>query len=577
MKNVLILSSGDCLIFDAIIKYFKNRNDILFTLLCNEKNAKIIKKAQKLNIETYIIENKDLQNFFHFKNYDIVVLANFNQILNKEILKTNTFINIHPSLLPKHKTKNAIKRSFINKDPKAGITIYYLSEKIYEGEIIYQKEINTNPKWNIKKFEKELYKQIVYYYPKIIEKLLKINVLILGSNAKEHAIADNFLKSKLLNKLYLADCNDGFSYLGENINYLDYDDLAKIILEKNINLVVVNNEEYLSNGLIDIIKKYNINTIGADKKTAKIESSKYFAKKLMQKYEIKTASCKKITNKKDINEFIKYFKNPIIKADGITFGKGIFESEDIEKTKRELYKFLDGKYLKASKTTLIEQKLSGYRATLYTFWDGENTLHFPLCQNYKKSLLGFHCAGVGAICPLMLDENNEKKLDKYKEKINALLKEEKITTPFILCSELIVCNDDIYTLDFHTIFQDPDTQVLLNYIKNDWLEIFYDASSKMINNINLIEANKEITAIMMTSKGYPLNSRKNIEIKNIENVNNFIKVYFSNIINKDGRIISDGGRVLSVVSEDRNAILRYLKQIEYKEKEYRNDIILRKK
>jgi len=108
MKNVLILSSGDCLIFDAIIKYFKNRNDILFTLLCNEKNAKIIKKAQKLNIETYIIENKDLQNFFHFKNYDIVVLANFNQILNKEILKTNTFINIHPSLLPKHKTKNAI-------------------------------------------------------------------------------------------------------------------------------------------------------------------------------------------------------------------------------------------------------------------------------------------------------------------------------------------------------------------------------------------------------------------------------------------------------------------------------------
>ena len=572
MKNVLILASGKGSNFEAIIKYFKERSDINFKLLCNKKNAYVLKRAEKLNIEAYCLKFEDFSDFFKNRKFDLVVMAGFDRILDKKTIQNNKFINIHPSLLPKYKGLKAIEKTFVNHDTKSGITIHYANEKVDEGEIIYQKAIKINPKWSLRKIEKEIHKLEHYYYPRIIEKLLGLNILVVGFGAREHCIAEKISNSKYLDKMYLADSNDGFCDLGEKIIYNNYLELAQKAKEKNINLAIIGPEKYLCEGIVDIFKKFNIKTIGADKKTSKLESSKLYAKKIMKKYGIKTAPYVKINNKKNIEKYLSYFKNPVIKANGLASGKGVYINSDKNKVKNELFNFLSGKFLDASKNCLIEEKLFGYEVSLFSFWDGENLLNMPLCQDFKQNDDGLNTGGLASICPINIGIENEFKLNKFKNKLFNLLKKEKIKNPFILYSGLMITKDDIYVLEFNVRLGDPETQVLLNYIQNDWLSIFFAQANRMLNYTELKEKNKELTCIVMASKGYPLKSRKNIEISNIDFNNKNAKIYFSNVKRTNNKYYSMGGRVLSIVSEDKNLIYNILDNIEFEEKMYKKDV-----
>ena len=573
MKNVLILASGIGSNFEAIIKYFKKneRNDIDFKLLCNRKNAKVLKRAEKLNIEANYLEFNKFKDFFKNRKFDLVVMAGFDRILDKEIIEANPFINIHPSLLPKYKGLNAIQKAFVNHDTISGITIHYANEKVDDGEIIYQKSLKINPKWSLKKLETKIHELEHYYYPRIIEKLLGLNVLVIGSGAREHCIAEKIKESKFLNKLYLADANDGFSFLGEKIEYIDYFDLAQKAKEKKISFAIIGSEKYLSEGIVDIFKKFDIKAIGPDEKTSKLEASKLYAKKIMQKYNIKTAAYKKITKKNNINKFVDLFKNPVIKADGLAFGKGVYFNSDKKKVKSELFNFLSGKFSNASKTCLIEERLFGFEVSLFSFWDGENLVHMPLCQDFKQNNEGLNTGGLASICPIILNSKNDFKLNNYKKKLELFFKKEKIKTPFILYSGLMVASDDIYVLEYNVRLGDPECQVLLNYIENDWLSIFFAQVNKMLDYVKLQNKKRETTCIVMTSKGYPLKSRKNIEITNINKDNN-LKIYFSNVKICNNKLYSMGGRVLSLVSQDKNLIYNTLEEINFEEKVYKKNV-----
>lgn len=562
MKQVLILSSANGSNFEAIIKYFKKRDDINFSLLCDNKNARVIKRAKKLKIKTFVIEKKEeIKSFLINNKFDLVVMAGFFKILDNDTIKSNCFINIHPSLLPKFKGLGAIKKAYNDKEEKTGITIHYADEFLDSGEIIYQKELLINKNWTFSHLEKEIHKLEHFYYPRVIEKLLKVNVLVIGGGAREHTIAEKISQSKFLNKLYLADSNDGFKDLGEVIKYKNYSDLAIKAKEKNINLAIIGPEKYLVEGLVDILNKQGIKTIGADKKTAQLEGSKLYAKKLMKKYKINTANYKKINNKKDIDKFLKLFKSPVIKADGLAAGKGVYLGDDI---KNELIKFLDGKFSASSKTSLIEEKLNGNEASMFSFWDGENLLNFPLCRDYKKSPDGFNTGGLGAICPT----EEEGDLDEYKNKLKTMLQKEKIKTPFIIYSGLIFQDNTPYVLEYNVRLGDPETQVLLNYIKNDWLDIFYSCANKMLNFINL-EFLKPQTCVVVASKGYPRGFKTGVEIKNI---NKEIKTYYSGVTKKEDKIFNSAGRVLSFVSDDKKVIYKAIQELDFSEKMYRDDI-----
>ncbi len=577
MKNVLILASGKGTNFEAIIKYFlsKKRLDINFKLLCNKEDAEVLLRAKKLGIEANYLKFSDFSGYFKNRKFDLVVMAGFDRILDKDIIKTNTFINIHPSLLPKYKGLNAIKKAYVNRDTITGITIHYATEQVDEGEIIYQKQVKIDPRWNLFRLEKEIHKHEHFYYPRVIEKLLGLNVLIIGSGAREHCILDKMLQSKFLNKLYFADGNNVFSEFGEKIDFESYSELAKKAKEKNINLVLVGSEKYLCSGIVDIFKKENINIIGPDKKNSKLEASKLYAKNIMKKYKIKTSPYKKISSKNKIDKYVYYFKNPVIKADGLAFGKGVFFDNDRRKVKNELFKFLSGKYSDASKTCLIEERLFGYEISLFSFWDGEILLNMPLCQDFKQNDEGLNTGGLASICPICLNIDEKNKLEKYIKKLENMLKGEKIKTPFVLYSGLMVCKDDIYVLEYNVRLGDPETQVLLNYIENDWLEIFFAQSNQMLDFVKLKEKNKEITCVVLASKGYPLKTRKNIEIKNLESILNKeknIKIYFSNIKKDKNRYFSMGGRILSLVSSDKTLIYELLEDIDFEEKMYKKDV-----
>ena len=472
MKNILILSSEDDTIFESIVKYFQSNKEVSIKLLCNSFESSLFKKAKKLNIKSLYIENSGLEDFFEENKFDLVVVLNFNKILSEKILKTNVFVNVHPSLLPKYKGLRAIDRAFVNNDSKTGISFHYVSRFLNEGKIIYQRELEINPKWNIKKLGNEIKELIKFYYPRVIEKLLGVNVLVVAYGAKKHLLAEKISQSKMLNELYLVDWDDVSYDIGQKISYRNYADLAKKIKEKNIQLVIVDDENCLDLGVVDFLSKRNIRVFGADKLFSRFESSKYYAKKIMQKYSIKTASCKKITNIADIDNNIKLFKTPIIKADGLAQGCGVYENEDIEKVKHELFKYLSGKHGDASKAVLIEQKLNGFKITLHSFWDGFNLLHLPLCQSFKKNVNGLFTPGLASICPIEIGYENEKRLEIYKKRLLEMLQGEKISTSCVVCSELMVCEDDIYVIEYNVRFSDPDIQVIFNYIQNDCLEIF---------------------------------------------------------------------------------------------------------
>ncbi len=569
MKKILILSSANGSNFEAIVKYFKSRTDVEISLLCDNKNAFVIKRAKKFKIPAFIIEKKDeIQKFLKENKFDLVVMAGFFKILDKKTIESNIFINIHPSLLPFHKGLNAIKKAYENNDEKTGITIHYANEFVDSGEIIYQKEIKILKTEKLHHLEKKIHSLEHFYYPRVIERLIGLNVLVAGFGGREHAIAQKISESKFLNKLYLADCNDGFSDLGKKIEYKNYRDLAKKMREKNINLAVIGPENYLVNGLVDVLNKFKIKTIGPQKFWAKLEGSKIFAKKLMEKYDIKTAAYKKIKNRKNIDKFLKFFKEPVIKADGLAFGKGVYLDCDIKKIKSELAEFLKGKFGAASKTSLIEEKLNGFEASLFTFWDGKTALHFPLCKDYKKSPNGLNTGGLASICPLEIDQKNNEKLDIYKNKLENLLKKEKIKTPFIIYSGLMFCADDVYVLEYNVRLGDPETQALLNYVDLDWLSVFHSQANGMLDYIKPVFS-KPQTCVVVASKGYPLKFKKNVEIKNIDKN---IKTYFSNVVIKEGKMFSSGGRVLSFVSSDKNAVYDAIRALEFDEKMFLDDI-----
>ena len=568
-KKILILASQNGSNFEAIIKYFKNRTDLTFELLVNNKNAYALKRAKNLNVRAIYLEKNKIDDFIIKSDYDFIFMAGFLQILKEETVTKKKIVNLHPSLLPKYKGLEAIKKAFLNNENKTGITIHYATKNVDEGEIIFQKELKIEKNYTLEILEKKIHSLEHYYYPRIIEKLLGLNVLVIGKGAREHAIAEKISNSKFLNKLYLADSNDGFKNLGEIISYKNYSELSNLALKKNINLVIVGAENYLCDGIVNVFQKNNIKIIGSDKNFSKLEGSKLFAKKLMKKYKIKTSPYKKITKIKNINKVLSKFKNPIIKIDSLASGKGVYLGKNLKDIKKELKEFLNGKFGKKAKTALIEEKLFGEEISLFSFWDGKNLLSFPLAKDFKQNSKGENTGGLASICPVEINLKAAKNLEIYKKKILNLLKKEKISTPFVLYSGLMVSKDDIYVLEYNIRLGDPETQSLLNYIQNDWLEIFYYQAIQALDKINLKLGEKTSYCVVLTSSNYPKKENEIFEIKNLENFTSRTKTYYANIKKGNNTITTTGGRILSVVGEDLEEIYKKLNSIDFKNKTYK--------
>ena len=419
-----------------------------------------------------------------------------------------------------------------------------------------------------------------------------MNVLVLGSGGREHAVISSFLNSKLVNKIYALPGNGGTSTIATNIQG-DVNDFKKIkeeVISNNISLVFVGPEDPIVNGIYDFFKSDNslkkIKIIAPSKLAGKLEGSKEFAKKFMERYNIPTAKHGTFT-RDNIDEaymFLNNMSSPyVLKADGLAAGKGVLIIHDLEEAKQELRSMIfDKKFGESSSKVVIEEFLDGIELSCFVLTDGNNYKILPFAKDYKKigeADTGLNTGGMGAISPVVfLDDVFLEKIEEriIKPTINGIMKENMEYMGIVFIG-LIKVNEDPYVIEYNVRMGDPETEVVFPRIENDLLELFNSMGSTEFANIDLIVDERHAATVIMVSGGYPINYEKNKVITGIENITDSI-VFHAGTKKDDNVFLTNGGRVLAITSLAKNykqAIGLSYKQIEkisFEKAYFRKDI-----
>ena len=419
-----------------------------------------------------------------------------------------------------------------------------------------------------------------------------MNVLVLGSGGREHAVISSFINSKLVNKIYALPGNGGTSTIATNIQG-DVNDFKKIkeeVISNNISLVFVGPEDPIVNGIYDFFKSDNslkkIKIIAPSKLAGKLEGSKEFAKKFMERYNIPTAKHGTFT-RDNIDEaymFLNNMSSPyVLKADGLAAGKGVLIIHDLEEAKQELRSMIfDKKFGESSSKVVIEEFLDGIELSCFVLTDGNNYKILPFAKDYKKigeADTGLNTGGMGAISPVVfLDDVFLEKIEEriIKPTINGIMKENMEYMGIVFIG-LIKVNEDPYVIEYNVRMGDPETEVVFPRIENDLLELFNSMGSTEFANIDLIVDERHAATVIMVSGGYPINYEKNKVITGIENITDSI-VFHAGTKKDDNVFLTNGGRVLAITSLAKNykqAIGLSYKQIEkisFEKAYFRKDI-----
>lgn len=381
-----------------------------------------------------------------------------------------------------------------------------------------------------------------------------MNILLLGSGGREHALAYKITQSPRCTQLYTLTGNAGTAQVGENLtlnaNENDFEQIANIILSKNIEMVVVGSEEYLVKGLRDFlenhpeIKTFFVNNqktekqhlsqennpkkltfIGAGKDGAILEGSKDFSKKFMQKYQIPTAKYATFSNDEFIKakEYLEKHPLPIVlKADGLAQGKGVIICETHEKAVQNMREMLlQAKFGEASAKVVVEEFLQGVEVSMFVLVDGQNYVLFPEAKDYKRigeGDTGLNTGGMGAVSPVMFVDNDL--LEKVKTQIITPtlygLKKENINYQgFIFLGLMIAPDKNPFVIEYNVRLGDPETEAILPRIESDLVEILEAVGNQNLDKIQLkISPNTAVTTVIV-SGGYPENYEKNKKIEGV--------------------------------------------------------------
>jgi len=401
-----------------------------------------------------------------------------------------------------------------------------------------------------------------------------MNVAIVGSGGREHALSHKIKESKLLNNLYIIPGNPGTVNLGENIN-IDINDhpaLVNFCRDKDVELVVIGSEQLLERGLANTLRDNEIKVFGPSKEAAEIESSKSFAKSIMKTAGVPTAKYLKFTSTmyNHAKDYLKGKKYPcVIKADGLAAGKGVFvcnSPEEAEMAIRDI--FVNKIFGSAGDSVLIEEFLEGEETSVFAITDGEKFVTLPPSQDHKRvgeNDTGKNTGGMGAYAPTPFV--NDELMEEIKTTIiaptlKALNDEGK---KFIGClyAGLILTEDGPKVIEFNCRFGDPETQVVLPLLEGDFLKLLYSASDSTLDTNAVSYSQRTAVCVVAASGGYPDEYEKGFEISGLENRSEYITVYHAGTKEEDGKILSNGGRVLGVTSLLENNDLQKAKQKAY--------------
>ena len=414
-----------------------------------------------------------------------------------------------------------------------------------------------------------------------------MNLAVIGSGGREHAICYKLSLSKKIDDLICIPGNAGTEKLAENINenISDFQAIYNIIKKRKIDSVIVGPEQPLADGIVDYLKKRSIRVIGPDKFASQLESSKAFMKDLCKKNNIPTANYEIFDDLDKAKIFIEKIGTPIVvKADGLAAGKGVSICKSYDDAIKATKEILDGKF-KSSKKVILEEFLAGEELSYFVIVDKNSYSFFGSAQDHKRvgeGDKGPNTGGMGAYSParLLTDELEEKIKKKI---IDPTLKAMKsLGHPYegFLYAGLMIKKNEPYLIEYNIRMGDPECQVLMLRLKTDLVEIIDSATKNNLDKLKIKWNEKKCITIVLCAKGYPGKYVKDSEIQNLSNIslNENNQIFHAGTYMKNKKIFSSGGRVLNItcsadtIGEARKQSLNTLKKINWIDGFFRKDI-----
>ena len=414
-----------------------------------------------------------------------------------------------------------------------------------------------------------------------------MNVGIIGSGGREHAICYMLNKSKKVSKIFCFPGNAGTGLIAENVN-LDLDnfsELERLCTEKEIELLIVGPEKPLVNGIVDHFKGKSIKVFGPDKISSKLEGSKIFTKKICQENNIPTS---KFEIFEDLNKTLNYLNKCnfplVVKADGLASGKGVYICKNFDDAKIASEEIFNGKFGSA-KQILIEEFLEGEEMSYFIVTDGINFKFFGSAQDHKRvgeGDTGKNTGGMGCYSPSrLLSKDLELKIKTkiIEPTLNAINKSGGVYKGFLYVG-LMIKNDEPFLIEFNVRMGDPECQTILPTLKTDLMDIFLSCCDGTLNLTNINFSRTKSVCIVLCSKGYPVEFENNIEIKDLEKLK-LLKnqnIFHAGTLKTKNGFISNGGRVLNFVSTSddflkcRDETINLIKKLNWKNGYFRRDI-----